>query len=168
MKPDQRRRLETSSWLAVVRAYQECTRRYAQMLDHFGLTIAQFDALAAIARHEPEATPKSIADELLVTRGNVTGLLNRLRDRGLISTRRNEQDGRSFHCELTAEGLRKLDAARSATSRYIEAQLAIFDSAELERTESTMRRMEIHLHSLDPQLLARGDDTDDFSKRTTA
>jgi DNA-binding MarR family transcriptional regulator len=168
MNPDERRRLEASSWLAVVRAYQECNRRYAQMLDHFELTIAQFDALAAIARHEPEATPKSIADELLVTRGNVTGLLNRLRDRGLISTRRNEQDGRSFHCQLTAEGRRKLDAARSATSRYIKAQLAVFDSAELALTETMMRRMEVHLHSLDPHLLASGNDADDSTKRTTA
>ena len=168
MNPDQRRRLEASSWLAVVRAYQECNRRYAQMLDHFELTIAQFDALAAIARHEPEATPKSIADELLVTRGNVTGLLNRLRDRELISTRRNEQDGRSFHCELTTEGWRKLGAARSATSRYIKAQLAVFDSAELELTEAMMRRMEAHLHSLDPQRLANGNDADESTRRTTA
>lgn len=168
MTPDERRKLEASSWLAVVRAYQECNRRYTQMLEHFELTIAQFDALSAIARHEPDGTPKAIADELLVTRGNVTGLLTRLRDRGLIRTRQNAQDGRSFHCQLTAEGRRRLDAARSATSRYIRAQLSAFDTRELEFTEAMMRRMETHLHSLDPQALALGNDARQTTKRTIA
>ena len=73
----ERQQLEASSWFAVVRAYQECNRRYAQMLEHFDLTIPQFDVLTAI-RRLPAATPKQIADELVVTRGNISGLLQRL------------------------------------------------------------------------------------------
>ena len=45
MKRDQRSKLETTSWLAVVRAYQECNRRYAQLLKGFDLTIPQFDPI---------------------------------------------------------------------------------------------------------------------------
>ncbi len=168
MKPDQRRRLEASSWLAVVRAYQECNRRYTQMLEHFELTIAQFDALTAIARHEPDATPKSIAEELLVTRGNVTGLLHRLQERGLVITRQNETDGRSFHCLLTSQGRRRLEQARAASARFIEAQLAIFDGNELDLTGTMMARMERHLHSLDPHQLASGNDARPTPKRKSS
>ena len=104
MQNENRRALEASSWLAVVRAYQECTRRYAQMLDHFDLTIPQFDVLTAIRRHEPAATPHLIAQDLLVTRGNITGVLQRLQEHDLVTLPENE----SLHIQDTPDFLKPL------------------------------------------------------------
>ena len=147
-----RSKLEAASWLAVVHAYQECNRRYARLLDAFELTIPQFDVLTAIAR-SAQTTPKAIADELIVTRGNVTGVLRRLQDRGLIETRNNPADARSFFCELTPAGKRLLDDALSAASRFVTAQLAPFSDAELERTQGQMLAMREHLQQLDVDAL---------------
>lgn len=150
----ERRRLEASAWLAVVRAYQKCTRRYAALLEAFDLTIPQFDALSAIAKLGDAATPKAIAEELIVTRGNVSGVLRRLVDSGLIDTRDNETDGRSFLCELTAAGRRRLADARVAAASFIEHQLEPFDDATLVATEAVMQRMESHLDTLDPDAIS--------------
>ena len=151
----ERQQLEASSWFAVVRAYQECNRRYAQMLEHFDLTIPQFDVLTAI-RRLPAATPKQIADELVVTRGNISGLLQRLQDRELIATRSHETDGRSFYCELTPTGVSTLERARSAAARFVAKQLSAFSDEELQHTKASMQRMHSHLCELDPDAIARG------------
>lgn len=137
--------------MAVVRAYQECNRRYAQLLQGFELTIPQFDALTAISRLGDDATPRAIASELVVTRGNVTGVLQRLEDSGLIRTKANARDGRSFICELTRPGNKRLDGARRAAAAFIREQLAPFDDRALARTETQMREMHAHLQTIDPE-----------------
>ncbi len=154
MKPNPRKKLEASSWFAVVRCYQECTRRYARLMQGFDLTIPQFDVLTAIHKLGAEATPKAIADELLVTRGNITGVLHRLQDHGLLSTRVNEQDGRSFVCELTDQGRTLFRQARLAASLFIDRQLAPFSDEELRESEEQMNRMYRHLHTIEPEHLA--------------
>ena len=146
-----RRKLEASSWLSVVRAYQECQRRYTRLMEAFGLTTPQFDALNAIARLGEDATPKAIASELVVTRGNITGVLHRLEDAGLVATRANEADGRSFICLLTDKGVSLLQDARRAAAAFIREQLAPFSDKELVETESRMCRMRAHLMNIDPE-----------------
>ncbi len=150
MAKPQRMKLQASSWLAVVRAYNECNRRYAKLLAGFDLTIPQFDVLSAILALDWEATPKRIADELIVTRGNITGVLHRLQERGLVKTRHHEKDGRSFVCELTAAGRRLLKRARAAASIFITQQLSPFDDATLQETEALMKQMHSHLQTINP------------------
>lgn len=150
MPGTQRSKLETASWLAVVRAYNECNRRYGQLLRGFDLTIPQFDVLTAIANLADDATPKAIADELVVTRGNVSGVLQRLNDRGLIETRLHATDGRSFVCRLTHDGERLMQRARTAAALFIEEQLSPFDDARLRDTEDVMKQMQKHLRTIEP------------------
>lgn len=154
MNTPNRRKLQAASWFAVVRTYQECTRRYAQLLRSFDLTIPQFDVMNAIHQLAGQATPKDIADELVVTRGNITGVLQRLQERSLITTRHNELDGRSIVCRLTRPGQALLEQARSAAALFIETQLAPFDDAELRDTEKQMHRMRSHLQTIDPDMIA--------------
>ena len=153
--PDSHRRgLEAESWLAVVHAYQACTRRYAQMLEHFELTIPQFDLLAVLRRYPEGATPRTIAAELLVTKGNVTGLITRLEAQGLISRRPHPSDGRSFVCEFTETGLARFRRAGAAAGRFVSEQLAPFSDVDLARTRDQMRAMRTHLEALDPDAIA--------------
>lgn len=151
MVKSQRLKLQASSWLAVVRSYHECNRRYTQLLRGFDLTIPQFDVLNAILNNDADATPKRIADELVVTRGNITGVLQRLQERRLVRTRHHDNDGRSFVCELTASGKKLLKRARTAASIFITRQLSPFDDETLRETEELMKRMHRHLQTIDPE-----------------
>ena len=65
MANTERKKLQTTSWFSVVRAYQECTRRYARLLEAFDLTIPQFDVLTVVSQLAGEATPKAIACKAL-------------------------------------------------------------------------------------------------------
>lgn len=150
-----RQQLERSSWLSVVRAYDACTRQYTRMLSHFDLTVPQYDLLKAVQRLGAEATPKHIAETMVVTRGNVTGLLKRLKSRGLLRTRNNTQDGRSFVCALTATAIGLLAAADSAAKAFVSEQLAPFDDVTLGNVGEVMLGMADHLGTLDPDAIAK-------------
>ncbi|MEM1188565.1 MAG: MarR family winged helix-turn-helix transcriptional regulator [Pseudomonadota bacterium] len=156
-KGQKRSDLETSSWFAVVRAYEECARRYARMLEHFELTTSQFDALVAIEHLGLAAMPKSIAEHLLVTRPNVTGLLRRLEERELIRMTPHASDGRALLCGLTPTGRRCVRSARRAAERFVRAQAAPFSNGELQSLEDLMRGMYRHLKTMDPDILAQGE-----------
>ncbi len=154
---NQREASEFSSWFAVVRTYEECARRYTSMLEHFDLSVSQFDALVAIKTLGEAALPKAVADRLLVTRANVSGLLRRLEEHGLIKLSPHESDGRSLRCSLTAEGQELTARAQAAAARFVRAQLAPFPTTALDAMEAQMRSMYAHLQKLDPAALAAGD-----------
>ena len=149
-----RQTLEADAWMSVVHAYLACQRRYGQMLEHFDLTIAQFEFLAALRRHPDGVTPRIIAEELLVTKGNITGLIGRLEARGLVRRHPHASDGRSFLCELTDEGLALCRAAGAAAGRFVREQLASFTDADLERTRHQMLEMRAILDQLNPDAMA--------------
>ncbi|MEM7054363.1 MAG: MarR family winged helix-turn-helix transcriptional regulator [Pseudomonadota bacterium] len=142
------------AWLSVVQTYQLCQKRYEELLEQFGLTLAQFDALIAIDRLGDEALPKNIADSLVVTRGNVTGLLKRLVSAGLIKLRPHPVDGRASIVQLTGSAKNQIHHAKSAARRFIEVQLQPFTDAELESTGKLMQAMHAHLHSMDVHAIA--------------
>ncbi|MBB6451216.1 DNA-binding MarR family transcriptional regulator [Geomicrobium halophilum] len=75
-------------WFRLARFYNLSVKKSNQHLEQFGLTTAQFDILAQVGAHQP-ITQKGLAKKLLVTKGNVTQLLKKMEERGLV-TRRKE------------------------------------------------------------------------------
>jgi DNA-binding MarR family transcriptional regulator len=138
-----------SAWFAVVRAYQTCARRYEQLLARIDLTPTQLDALLAIRRLSPDSQPKRIAAQLLVTPGNVAGLLSRLQRRGLIRAYPHPEDGRARLVRLTPAGDALIERAQPLARAFIHAQSEPFTAEELESTRVLMTRMERHLNRLD-------------------
>ena len=142
------------TWFAVVRAYLACERKFARLLSHFGFTIPHFDALTALERRGGEATPAQLAESLMVTRGNVTGLIRRMEERRLITVEPHPDDGRSVRCVVAPAARVRLTRARLATAAFIKDQMAPFDAAALADTERRMNQMCAHLDTLDPDAIA--------------
>ncbi|MFK7829937.1 MAG: MarR family winged helix-turn-helix transcriptional regulator [Congregibacter sp.] len=129
------------------------------MLQEFGLTPTQFDVLSAIHHLADKALPKAIAERLVVTRANITGVLKRLQNQKLVSTYKLPSDSRSYVCALTPLGLQHHEKAQAASQRYVQAQLAPFSESEMKQVEVFMRRMHTHLDTLNPIEIARGPET---------
>lgn len=143
-----RQELQNRSWIAVVRAYQTCSRRYSTLLEHYDLTVPQYDVLTAVRQLGGEATPKRIASRLLVTKGNITRILQRMKERGLLATAENKNDARSLICSLTPAGSEVLARAQKAASLFIDQQLSPFDDDALEQIQEQMEQMRHHLESM--------------------
>lgn len=78
----------------------------------YDLTLAQVDVLAALAQTEEDSlTCSEIAEHTLITKGGITGILDRLDARGLVKRSPARDDRRSVRVRLSARGvelLRKL------------------------------------------------------------
>src|ERR1017187_5946517 len=83
--PGMKRPMGFKAWLQVVRCYQKGLRRLSERLSPLDLTSAQLDVLANLfAGPEEGLTQEQLSQRLLVTKGNVSGLLDRLSQRGWV------------------------------------------------------------------------------------
>jgi len=88
------------AWLRLARVFQKVDRASAAHLRTWGLSVAQFDVLAQLGALEG-IMQQDLADRLLVTKGNVCQLLDRLEQNGLLT---RQQDGRANRLFLTDAG----------------------------------------------------------------
>jgi DNA-binding MarR family transcriptional regulator len=71
-----------------------------------GINVSEVDVLAAIARAESMAlTCSEIAEATLITKGGVTGILDRLEARRLVHREASRDDRRSIMIQLTEKGV---------------------------------------------------------------
>ena len=87
----------------------------------FDLRKVEFSLLMLVQANEAIA-PKRLARALAVTAPNLTLLLDRLQDRGLIQRERNPLDGRSQNVVLTEKG-RRLARDAAAAAEPMEREL---------------------------------------------
>lgn len=68
-----------------------------------GLTHAQFDIIATLGNTQG-MTYKELGEKTLITKGTLTGVIDRLEQKGLVARERSGDDKRSFYVRLTAQG----------------------------------------------------------------
>ena len=112
------------AWLHLMRVYDKMQRHSMDHLTAFGLTPAQFDVLAQIDAN-PGITQQALAEKLLVTKGNVCGLLDRLEAHGLVRRQIDPEDRRSNLLYLTDEGKKIGEAAFPAYEQFIRDHMQV-------------------------------------------
>ena len=94
-------------YLKSVRLLAECLQGFerfsGEAVRRCGLTHAQFDIIATLG-NTPGMTYKELGDKTLITKGTLTGVIERLEHKGLVARSRSNDDKRSFFVRLTAEG----------------------------------------------------------------
>jgi MarR family transcriptional regulator, organic hydroperoxide resistance regulator len=86
-----------------IRLQQRVFGEMAQTLKPTGLSIPQFDVLSTLTEQEG-LSQSDLAQRLYVTKGNVSGLIDRLVEAGYVERRSAPGDRRSNALFLTAEG----------------------------------------------------------------
>lgn len=94
-------------YLRSVRLLAECLQGFERFTGDYvrgcGLTHAQFDIVATLG-NTPGMTYKELGARTLITKGTLTGVIERLEHKGLVARERNTGDKRSFFVRLTPEG----------------------------------------------------------------
>ena len=78
-------------------------RQLEEMLDPHGLVLSQFEALAKIGL-KPGMIQQELVKHLLVTKGNVGALIDRLESMGWVARRADPSDRRANRLYLTPTG----------------------------------------------------------------
>jgi DNA-binding MarR family transcriptional regulator len=97
------------------------------------LTLPQFDVLAQLYRRDEGMTPGELTRELLVTAGNVTGIVDRLVRLGLAERRPVPHDRRAVRVRLTARGQKLMRRIIPRHRRDVAVLLARVPADELAR-----------------------------------
>ncbi|WP_119069719.1 MarR family winged helix-turn-helix transcriptional regulator [Aggregatilinea lenta] len=116
-------------WLHMVRVHSRISRGEQALLAEYGLTGAQFDVLSHLAS-EPGLNQQMLAGRLLVTKGNVAGLIDRLETAGFVERRDDPEDRRTHRLYLTPAGECAFDAAAPVLEAHIDSRLEVLNPAE--------------------------------------
>ena len=124
----------------LVRTYQAFERLSAGHVRSMGLTPAQFDVVATLGNTEG-MNPKQLGEKTLITKGTLTGVVDRLLDKGLVQRLPDPHDGRGQIVRLTEKGQALFETVFPAHVAYMAKALSGFDSARLAPTQQALHAL---------------------------
>ncbi|WP_447763480.1 MarR family winged helix-turn-helix transcriptional regulator [Sphingopyxis panaciterrae] len=120
-------------WLRMLRASTIIEKRIRSYLAaQFDSTLPRFDVLSALDRESGPVTMSDLCSRLLVSNGNVTGLVNRLADDGLVDREADPEDRRSIRVAITAQGRESFREMAKAHEDLVDTFFASLTDAEVE------------------------------------
>ncbi|HWK96440.1 MAG TPA: MarR family transcriptional regulator [Pseudolabrys sp.] len=118
-------------WLRLLRATRLIESELRERLrKEFAITLPQFDVMAALARKEDGMTMTELSRMLMVSNGNVTGIIDRLTAEKLVLRQAPASDRRSFIVRLTPKGAAQFAVVAKVHEDWVDQLLADFDAAE--------------------------------------
>ena len=116
-------------WLRILRTTRGIEAELRERLRlQFDTTMPRFDVMAALARTPAGLTMTALSRTLIVSNGNVTGIVDRLVVDGLVVRLSNAQDRRTTFVRLTRQGERQFAAMAAVHERWIGELLGPFDA----------------------------------------
>lgn len=105
-----------------------------------GLTAPQFAILLHL-NHRGPLSPSELSDILLVTQGNVTGLIQRMQKQGLVERRRSSSDRRVLKIGITRAGAEKLDVIRPTWEKMVQQAIKPLNQDEQETLQKLLGKL---------------------------
>ena len=118
-------------WIRILRTARAIEAEVRERLRvEFNVTLPQFDVMAALERKPQGMTMTELSRFLMVSNGNVTGIIDRLVSDKLVMRQAPADDRRAIIVRLTARGLKEFTAMAKAHQAWVDGLLSEFDAAE--------------------------------------
>lgn len=130
-----------TTWVQLSRSFARIQRCVTVLISAYDLTMPQFDILATL-RFNEGVTQQDLAGRLLVTKGNVCGVLHRLEAEGLVERRPDPDDGRANRLFLTQAGKRRVGMVLPDHDDLIAKIFGAWSRGELLSLRSTLESLE--------------------------
>ena len=122
----------------LVSAYQSFERYSAPDVKAMGLTTTQFDVIATLG-NQPPMTCKDLGEKTLVTKGTLTGVLERLEVKGILERNLNPEDARSQMIGLTKEGQALFERVFPMHLQHLEKAFSKLSEKELAEVTKSLQ-----------------------------
>ena len=103
-----------------------------------GSTLPRFDLMAQLDRHPDKLTMGELSSLMMVSGGNVTGLVKQLEKEGLLSRTPMESDRRAWLVGLTARGKRRFQEMAEEHEDWI---VNLFSQMDHDQQETLMEAL---------------------------
>ena len=122
------------TYLPTLRQLIRCTQAFERFsgahVKSMGLTESQFDVIATLGNTEG-MTCKELGERTLITKGTLTGVLDRMEARTLITRRADAADARRTHITLTRKGSALFAEAFPAHLKHLQRAFGRLSESEL-------------------------------------
>ena len=118
-------------WIRILRAARAIEAEVRERLRvEFDVTLPQFDVMAALERKPDGMTMTELSRFLMVSNGNVTGIIDRLVADKLVVRQAPDDDRRAIVVRLTPQGASQFAAMAKAHEGWVDTLLSEFNAAE--------------------------------------
>ena len=121
-----------------------------RLRERFAITLARFDLLAQLERVPAGMRMGDLSHRLMVTGGNVTGLVAQLVAEGLVEREPVPQDRRAHLVRLSARGREAFAAMAQEHERWIVALTADLSEDDVERLHGLLGRLKASVRAREP------------------
>ncbi len=80
------------------------SKRIAEKLTDYDLTVAQYLSMSALRQKGEECSMSELAERIQQSSATMTGIVDRLVEKGWVTRRRSEEDRRAVYVSLTRTG----------------------------------------------------------------
>ena len=145
-----RTRLPLQVHLRLARCRNLMMREMRRAVERWNLTLPQFDVLAELARAPEQGfTFVELSRLLLVTSGNLTGIINRLEADGLVKREAELTDRRVTRMRLTPLGKRRMDEILPLHAADVAQMLSVMPRERLGVLNELLGELRDALHTHD-------------------
>lgn len=124
----------------LVSCYQSFERYSATHIQGLGLTAPQFDVVATLGNTEG-MTFRELGERTLITKGTLTGVVDRLEAKDIVSRHECPGDGRATLVRLTRKGEKLFDQVFPAHVAHLRDAFGLVCSKELSQLETGLKTL---------------------------
>lgn len=124
----------------LVRCYQAFAAYDAAGYQGTGLTVSQADVLFTLGNTDG-LTFKEIGSLTLITKGTLTGVIDRMEQKGLVKRVAMSDDRRCTRVSLTAKGNKLFNQEFPRQVRYIKERFDRLNPADMEQAITVLRKI---------------------------
>lgn len=106
----------------------------------FDVTLPQFDVLSELEHAGQQLTMSHLSEKLMVSNGNVTGVVDRLERNGYVLRQPSPTDRRVQHILLTPAGKNKFQEMASVHEQWVKQVFDDLGTEELEQLLELLNR----------------------------
>lgn len=128
-KYSKRQRESLKLWIELLRYSNELEQIIDDKLrQNYKQNISRFDVLSQLEREKENGlTVGDLASRLIASKGNITGLIDRMQKDGLITKVSRQDDRRSYIISITDKGLLLFNEMAENNAQWVEDALSALD-----------------------------------------
>lgn len=125
---------------SLARAYQAFSNYSDSHIRTMGLTPSQFDVISSLGNTDGMSM-KDLADATLVTKGTLTGIVDRLEKKGLVRREVPPENRRSFTIVLTSEGEILFEDVFPKHIEHLRQRFERLEREELQQLQALLEKL---------------------------